>query len=410
VKGERPNKYGLGFWLAFALACTVSFAIEHFATSQLHGSGESSRLFGSVFELDTVYQRLVTAGARPVIPRFTVLVEIRQGIEPTSVSLTNVCGQRGFLARVVRVLRMAPQRPTVIAIDKFFGRDSCPSGDPGTIALADEFVEALQSGVAIVVGKALTRTADGSIQAEPAHDFGLAEFPRFREAVVNVRDDVRAVPLSWIFVTPPNPLPRTASTLALAAAALHRPGLVNESPLLTTYLSSSEPLHVGFLRPSQFAMRRVSAMELVCGSTGAPDWKACFGNAKMSDSFGGGVVVVGEEFRDYDTHNTPVGRMAGYLLQATYLEALLDDRYFRTVPQWVNWIVGLSILLVFEGVFIRYHHPLSILWRVAVLLSLALATAYVIVAVSGYLVAPITVSVLAMGLRFLSLVTRPFER
>ncbi len=44
----------------------------------------------------------------------------------------------------------------------------------------------------------------------------------------------------------------------------------------------------------------------------------------------------------HDLLNTPVGRLAGYVLQANYIEALLDARAYRPIGFWLT--CGLSLL------------------------------------------------------------------
>ena len=46
----------------------------------------------------------------------------------------------------------------------------------------------------------------------------------------------------------------------------------------------------------------------------------------------GHVVIIGEINHELDDHLTIVGRMSGLLVQANYIEALLDDRLFRPMP------------------------------------------------------------------------------
>jgi hypothetical protein len=80
-------------------------------------------------------------------------------------------------------------------------------------------------------------------------------------------------------------------------------------------------------------------------------WKNCPDPAGNRDGTNaklhGRVVVVGFSDNSNDLWNTAVGRLAGYVLQANYIEALLDARTFQPLGFWLTcWLSLLWLMLV----------------------------------------------------------------
>jgi len=87
---------------------------------------------------------------------------------------------------------------------------------------------------------------------------------------------------------------------------------------------------------------------------------------------------------DMDSHFSVVGEVPGYILQANYVEALLDGRYFRAVAGWVNYVAGFLIYLAFHWVLITHHHALQVSagWRVPLVLLQALGRSIAVIGVT----------------------------
>jgi CHASE2 domain-containing sensor protein len=109
-----------------------------------------------------------------------------------------------------------------------------------------------------------------------------------------------------------------------------------------------------------------------------------------------------------DRHDTVVGEMPGYMLQANYLESLLDDRLIRPVPEVIDWISGFLVYATFEFIVRRYHHRrgLGVFWTL-VLFSGAALTVYLSVTLFGYYLNPAAVSLLAALMGLMDLVLWP---
>src|ERR1051326_1043618 len=137
------------FWLRFLLACVVSLAVEH-GWEYLMALAEGERpVSSSLTDLGLIYQRIVTAGPRRTQPRYTAIVDISPDPERRSVSLSNVCEQRAFLAQLITAI--ARSGPSVIAIDKYFQTGSCVSEDKGTPALITT-IKQVSAKIPVIVG------------------------------------------------------------------------------------------------------------------------------------------------------------------------------------------------------------------------------------------------------------------
>jgi len=114
----------------------------------------------------------------------------------------------------------------------------------------------------------------------------------------------------------------------------------------------------------------------------------------------GRVVVVGEDVADYDRHETVVGDLPGYILQANYIESLLDDRLIRPVPEVLNVLAGLMFFVAFEYVAWGYHHKrLNALKWIVILVAGTGLIIYLSVTLFGYYLNPATIGLLAVLLR-----------
>src|SRR5438093_3563593 len=60
-----------------------------------------------------------------------------------------------------------------------------------------------------------------------------------------------------------------------------------------------------------------------------------------------------------DSHYSVIGYVPGVILHANYIEALLDQRYFKPVRWWMNYGVGFLIYLAFHFVLVKHHHAMQ---------------------------------------------------
>ena len=379
--------------IAFGLACLLTWGLERWLDSEVEENEQHNIVTQPIFGIATLYHHLVTAGPRKPKPSFAVLIELSRHTTPPGLDLTNSCGQRQYLGELLKTLALA--HPNVVVMDKFFG-GGCRLEDAGTRNLLGGVIKLCEGGATVVVGRAvddeaLKRGFPIPYPLEEALDFRAAGAGCVNEGVVNVDLDLRRVDLWFPDVKPvaySNPPP---PSLTLAAALAYRPDLkVAEWP------SAAPPPYVSFLDRGQFDSVTVAANDMICGAAGK--WRACGENEilpKVRALTRGKVVVIGEDYPGIDRHLTVVGDIAGYVLQANYIESILDDRLIRPVPELLDWAGGLVIFVCFEYLFWR-HHGIGALVRVALLFAGVALTVYLTVTLAGYYFNPTTISILAV--------------
>lgn len=60
------------------------------------------------------------------------------------------------------------------------------------------------------------------------------------------------------------------------------------------------------------------------------------------------VVLVGTVKQEEDMHNTPIGKISGLEIQAYSLLTLLEHRFVKHAPKWINWIIAFVFCYLFE--------------------------------------------------------------
>jgi CHASE2 domain-containing sensor protein len=350
------------FWVTFLLACLVAeggeFVFHKFGQQE---SGDL-QLSESLITASGFYQRIITARRNP-IDRFTAIVEIDPKIDYPNVNDSNVCAEREFLAHLLTRINIA--NPAMIVIDKYFGRDTCGPGDVGTKALLDVITK-LRATRPIVVGSrtdTLELQSGGKIQARsyivPQLPFG-PEDSQFREGIINIASDNRRLPLQWLVSrdesSARNGVRVVRDTFALAVAKLYDPDLLRKSPRLARLIDAGEQPFIGFLDVPQFKESHLYA-SAVCSSsprqtTAAPN---CENEAPLPSSLRNRIVLIGEN-DDRDEFSSIVGRIPGFYLQANYIEALLDDRYYRSGGPVLDFGSAFLFLVGLELILIVYHH------------------------------------------------------
>jgi CHASE2 domain-containing sensor protein len=397
--------------LRFALACALTFAGDQLLHHSVETSGETHNgLTESLFGLASVYHWIVTSSPRKAVPRFASLIVLGPQASPAGVSLFNVCQERRFLAALLETVAKA--KPNVIVIDKYFGRSTCPADDPSTQALVRAARYLCQQHIALVTGR---RVADGPLH-DPAFRAPYPLDPALRlsdcqiEGVLNIDADLRRSNLWWASVEPLDGSGPPPPSLALASALAASPNLLRAGRL-KDWTPSSPPPYVSFVDPGQFAASTIAGRDAVCVSASAPGWRACSDeelSPRVRETLHARVVVIGEDVPGIDRHRTVVGEVPGYILQANYIESFLDDRIIRPTGDAVNWLFGLLIYALFEFLLWHHHHNrLRALLSVVGLFGSAMVVVYLAVALCGYYLNPVTVSVLAMCVRLMDVTFMP---
>ena len=337
----------------FLLACVLMPVFERWLDRGI-ASGDSAGIAQATFTFSGLYQRIVAAPRNP-IPRYTAVVEIDPEHDPGSVGLHDLCGQRKMMT--VLLPRIAAAMPSVIVIDKYFGESKCP----GTIN--EDLIAAISkvnAKLPVVVGRFVVD--DLYLQASL---FG--QLPELRDAIVNIDPDTRKLPLKWRVYGTKTGMERDAGlawreTLALKAAEVYEGGKLTERhPHLAKLLNPVRNPYISFLNLEQFKPYRFSAGFVMCGHDVKPgeDVAACAESKSALAALSGKIVLVGEIRSDQDRWATVVGNLPGVYLQANFIEALLDDRYYEGfIPLDYTFaflfLAGLEIILVvFRGSWTR---------------------------------------------------------
>jgi CHASE2 domain-containing sensor protein len=71
------------------------------------------------------------------------------------------------------------------------------------------------------------------------------------------------------------------------------------------------------------------------------------------------VAVVGQVWPGQDVHESVIGAVPGVVLQANYIESLLDQRIFKPLDPWLQLLIGaVWLLLIAAPAFLWGEQPL----------------------------------------------------
>jgi CHASE2 domain-containing sensor protein len=356
--------------LPFFLACAVSYSLEHFVLERIAGHDESSPIVQGLFGFSKAYGYAISAWPREMKPRFTAIVHIDPDSDATARGLANnVCQQRGYIAALLP--GMAERQPTAIVIDKYFTSTGCNLEEP-TKSLK-EAIARVATSVPVVVGvmvdtRGTTLAADAPPLLIPAVAF--VRSPSLKEAIVNLDIVPRRIPLGWTVRERVDGLGEWRNGIALEAALLREPRLFETSPRLMRLKDERDNPFASMIGEQRFVV--LQAGDILCTDvTTAPAFKTACAEQPRSGTdpsfLKGRIVILGESGHDVDRHETSViGRVPGTVLQANYIEALLDDRYFVPAPDWVDYLVGFLFFVALEA-SLRGHRAWLSLGRVALI-------------------------------------------
>ncbi len=415
LKGRR-----LIYYLAIA---ALAFCLEN-APEWLHLTAETQNAWaapGRLFE--QVYQWQATLGPRKPRSHFVRLIILRAATEPDLLTeVSNRCPQREFFSLLLPAIAAAS--PALIVIDKDYSPSlACPETDHLIRSAA---------GVSAATPIILSARSESELQAsaEPEElrrtlerNSAVVKLPSLafpngvRQAIANLDIDDRKIPLFWPAYPDRSSVgkvkPRPEPSLAFAAATTFDPSVAT-LPAITNLEKHHRFAYTNFLREDQIGS--YSAIDLLCNAAHSRDrdWKTC--NPDPANNSGlrqlsHRVVLIGEENAS-DMWDSPVGRVPGAVLQANYIEALLDDRYLQPCPWWVQIILGFFVLALIDLVIEIFDVPETMRedWsrakNAAVRLPLffaGLLVAMILLAIAGFVL--VDVSVVQFG--YLPLMTIP---
>jgi CHASE2 domain-containing sensor protein len=310
---------------------------------------EPDRLMRNVCEERVLIADLLETLAKDYGARVIVLDEV---FSPTSCPEP----QTQSLRNAVTQLTQASQRPTELV----YGRDTESAGDLGR----DKLKELTNNGFKDDDNLILLKTA---LPQNPRLNWGLVV-----RIVIN-----RRIPLGWRCYDDEATVdaqPKLQDTLPVAAVKAAADAKVFEVPFLsdlsrrqgkgedpfTSFLPANQPPFEGSdasAKHSPHGFATFSALELLCEGSQNVDWECpkTWSKRKRRPStvFDGRLIVVGTVDREFDPdiQDSVIGRVPGVVLQANYIESLLDGRYLKRVNSGIELVIALVWLWVIDKIF-----------------------------------------------------------
>jgi hypothetical protein len=308
------------------------------------------------------YQRIVTIGYRKPMPHFVQVVTVRPPEKH------NPCEYRLVLSNLLR--KVGELHPIMVVLDYSFSPHDCPDAT-STLQNSINSVAAQAPVVFGVLSYTLQEMKDqhpeelGKIKGFGPQDQAIwfsdirADGQQVFSGLYRLDCDTRRIPITWpVFEKQDNHWVRDREqkpTIAYLAANLYNPDLKKDPVLKGPENPFSSFIPADRLHPLDF------------GSilNGSPDalrlrWK---------------IVVIGDGQQDW--HDTVVGRIPGVLLQANYIESLLDDRYFRGLSAGVGATCTFICLLVIGLIFDRTTGVNRAAFRATFFLLLLICGSYI---------------------------------
>lgn len=308
----------------------------------------------------------------------TLPVVLTFGEADESDLLTNVCSGRSFTAKLIHVLNRRGVK--VIALDKTYGDGSC-SNEVQNQELVDAVVE---SRVPIVVGQGTEKVPEDVAKGDclvksPNLSFGTATV---RRGITKLNADDLKIPLRWpVFES-------------VAASQLHREASDTDgdsfawavAQAVDRTISSDKVVAANLARHShpygdfRGDIKPTPVRDVLCADpSSAEAYKqrnvSCEGFPPVDLS--GRVVVVASE-SGADRHPFLKSEQPGAVLQAQYINALLNHRIYSDMPFWlcfwslVGWILSLVYLLDFAKDNDSKRHRQKLWWLTGTFVVVAL--------------------------------------
>jgi hypothetical protein len=303
------------------------------------------------------------------------------------------CKRRIYIAELLKAL--SSFAPKVVVLDMWFDPEACSVAD--SQALWDE-LDQFSTQVPVVSGLGAynhseiqwawpAEFADVSNRKPGLSPTELVLKPRtcpihadnasITEGVVTLNSDNRKIALGWpaydSFVTVGEPgQPRRIDSLSIAGVRAYDPkGAILKkvdalAPDGSAKVSSELHPYTSFLREENLPITR--AIDVICSAPNDDSWRSECGKIKRlsldpKKMFGRKIVLVGLTGVSDDVHQSLVGNVPGVILQANYIESLLQNRIYKPLPKKWQIVTGIGWLAVVFWVSWRFaRHPLLALF------------------------------------------------
>ena len=295
--------------------------------------------------LNPVYGFFLDHVEPPASSRVSV-IDIESGLAQIQ---GNVCPARSFTADLLRAA--AAEGASVLAIDKFYGPDSCPDTDQGTTDLRNA-IAAIH--LPVVVGQS---THPPAARKSKTCLVLSAQLPLAgtKLGLTRLDENVLLAPMRWPALPndaadPLKPAPYADSFSVVAATELDH-GLRSTKKFQTNYTSAQQPYARLDGKPEE-----QTASNLICSVLPEEAGKyniKCNSKPERYDLHGK-VVVIGAE-SDADNQDVLGEGMFGFELQARYIAAQLSGSTLRQIsPLFLLFPLALYYLL--SELLIPYLH------------------------------------------------------
>lgn len=276
---------------------------------------------GGRFLQSTIWYQTILNPYRNERPHHVTVITL-----PENEELGDVCQQRRFTAALL--LSIARLDPAVIVIDKFYSQLGC--ADPNANRLLTSALAEIKTPVVIGVN---SRTGqDGRLVLATKMDLG--DSGKIKYGLVRINSDPRHIPIGWHALNTDSEMLKDRKSswmpsLSVVAAQQWDPEIVRR--LESKGLMERHPYTTLI---SQAAIPTYAASYLVASLQ------------QPNSALRGKIVVIG----DVGTSSL-IGGMPAVMLQANYIESLLDSRYVAPVSGRLEFALNLSLAGVLAWVF-----------------------------------------------------------
>lgn len=400
-------------WLKLALRWLIYISLSLLLLHEATGSDQTEECSGvdsSVAAMSRNDYRLLVRYAIPEKPGARKVVLVTIGSQEPAEVTRDPCQQRLFVARLIQ--RLKELNVSVVALDRLYDVNACTKDGPETKALL-EAVKGPAPVVTLGAGTALVskaeRGADGDcLKAVSNFDLGL---PKERLGLIRLDSDTRRIPLQWPLKGETAP----ADALALVTARAADPGAVQSDLLEVAKRRRENPFS------TMVKINHHSAFEVLCGKRAhQSNWRQCTSD-EFIEGMNGAIVVIGQHFGDSDLHPAiqglgseqaengvdaaPDGQVYGADLQANYVAALLDKRYYLPLlPEWGNQVLIVAFFILLQVLFWRSKR----LWMGAIY-GIVLWAAIVLVSVEILALKRYLLTVWVQGINFFTILVSWLE-
>jgi len=376
---EAKHKYIR--WAFYVIVVFISISLEH--SDEIFGPNECGQ---TSLTARFWYQRLSVVGYRKPRAHSVRLVILSSDKDP----IFDKCEGREFMAALLT--RLVALGPSVVVIDKWYPPQYC-TGEPSR-ELRNAVIE-LSKVVPVVIG-------EDSDTEEELRNNNDPDLPKLKAAGLTDRDQIltenlfqadgksvryglarsncdnRRIPLLWPVFSSRSDVSvakrKYEPSLPLAAAEAADPDV--EEIVGTLPKKLNHPF-TSFLAEASF--KPIHGVQILCDRflTSQEDWRSCGSHSTSALGLRGKIVLIGERSVD-DQYQSVLGTIPGVVLQANYLESLLDDRYFRPINQVLEILLMVACFLIIEILFDHSSLLIALLRSVGFVIFLWLVSSVVI--------------------------------